>query len=657
MKHLNRSVPTTFSALCLLAALGCDQSAPLEPQLLPEDPFAPAAPVELERTTGLEIGPIEGLTTAWHSLNGRRRFAVPRNATFELRFTAPMDASIRWNGAIETRTGDGVSYAVCPTNVVGSMPVSAEVRTADGLESSFVECAIVVVAQETSAIATTSLALDWDPGAREGTLTNTESMDLFFNEGRVADVSMVGLDHYLTSVGRQLRIRTQTEPAEFGHLTEVRVDGRAVALGIDIGHVLANPGAHRIDVGPPNRSQSIRVDAYAVSITSHRSDEDLILPGQDITFQARTEPPGFESRVRWVASTKYGTAVPSTGRGEEFTTRFDNVFGPGESPWMGVAADNARGNFDLPAVCNLVGEFEDCNGNGVDDPCESDCNINGIADALEIIVGLTDDCNGNFIPDECESDCDGDGTPDSCEPDADQDGIPNDCECVSSPIPIPPGPHTFYSDFNGVESIAFPWAGINPPTVPLLASSNGVQPGGWTAQRSTNDDPSEESCVHAIGDPQLWTQDGRLVLEGQHGNFSSGVVASHPVATAGVTWTLEALFYPGPQETASVGGRGQFGISDGVTGEFVVGVSQGELQLNADTQNTATVGVLLPCNAYRLRVENTVAGATAFLFDDGGTLLGTATALAAPALQSIDFASSNYIAQARSLEWIVVDEP
>lgn len=50
-----------------------------------------------------------------------------------------------------------------------------------------------------------------------------------------------------------------------------------------------------------------------------------------------------------------------------------------------------------------------------------DCNLNGIADSVDISNGTSKDCNNNGIPDECDvnyygsEDCNGDGVPDSCQ--------------------------------------------------------------------------------------------------------------------------------------------------------------------------------------------------------------------------------------------------
>ena len=64
----------------------------------------------------------------------------------------------------------------------------------------------------------------------------------------------------------------------------------------------------------------------------------------------------------------------------------------------------------------------------------TDCDGNGIEDAIELADGTASDCNGNFVIDACEvddgraSDCNNNRVPDECEPDDDRDGVPDDCE-------------------------------------------------------------------------------------------------------------------------------------------------------------------------------------------------------------------------------------
>lgn len=106
--------------------------------------------------------------------------------------------------------------------------------------------------------------------------------------------------------------------------------------------------------------------------------------------------------------------------------------------------DLAAGTFEdcnnnaVPDVCDIAGDTsDDCDANGVPDECEPDCNLNDTADACDIASGTSLDCNGTGIPDECETasgasaDCNENNTPDECEEDCNQTGIPDDCDIAA----------------------------------------------------------------------------------------------------------------------------------------------------------------------------------------------------------------------------------
>ncbi|MAW77717.1 MAG: hypothetical protein CMJ95_10100 [Planctomycetes bacterium] len=98
------------------------------------------------------------------------------------------------------------------------------------------------------------------------------------------------------------------------------------------------------------------------------------------------------------------------------------------------------------AVADRRIDLEDCNLNGVDDPCdifqgtELDCNLDGVLDSCQIDSGEVSDCNQDGIPDQCqlddgsEPDCNSNGVVDSCDiasgasPDCNANAIPDDCE-------------------------------------------------------------------------------------------------------------------------------------------------------------------------------------------------------------------------------------
>ena len=113
---------------------------------------------------------------------------------------------------------------------------------------------------------------------------------------------------------------------------------------------------------------------------------------------------------------------------------------------------NKNGTDDGDDIAN--GTSEDCNSNGIPDECDiadgtsSDCDSNGTPDECQ-----ANDCNGNGIPDNCDiadatsEDCDADGTPDECELDSDGDGIIDDCEVPPNYVNLENGStYEFFED-------------------------------------------------------------------------------------------------------------------------------------------------------------------------------------------------------------------
>jgi predicted outer membrane repeat protein len=98
----------------------------------------------------------------------------------------------------------------------------------------------------------------------------------------------------------------------------------------------------------------------------------------------------------------------------------------------------AGGLCDVPGC----GTETDCNENLIPDSCpgvEVDCNANSIPDSCDIAVGTSVDCNNNRVPDECDVgtlDCNSNGIPDDCDitsgasPDCTNNGIPDECEAL-----------------------------------------------------------------------------------------------------------------------------------------------------------------------------------------------------------------------------------
>ncbi|MFH0980928.1 MAG: hypothetical protein V2A79_05255, partial [Planctomycetota bacterium] len=105
---------------------------------------------------------------------------------------------------------------------------------------------------------------------------------------------------------------------------------------------------------------------------------------------------------------------------------------------MGDACEPDCNTNSIPDDCDIdQGTSQDCTGNGIPDECEPDCNSNGVADSCDIDQGTSQDCTGNGTPDECETDCNGNGLADSCDvdlggsQDCNANGIPDECDVAS----------------------------------------------------------------------------------------------------------------------------------------------------------------------------------------------------------------------------------
>jgi hypothetical protein len=95
----------------------------------------------------------------------------------------------------------------------------------------------------------------------------------------------------------------------------------------------------------------------------------------------------------------------------------------------------------------ILDECQDCNGNTTLDPIEVadltalDCNGNGVPDECDIAADNSNDCNVDAIPDECQSDCQLNFVPDDCDltsgfsNDCDGNDVPDECENLAPNAP------------------------------------------------------------------------------------------------------------------------------------------------------------------------------------------------------------------------------
>lgn len=296
----------------------------------------------------LEIGPVPGLTTIWHQAPVRT--AIPLGATVQLRTRIPMGWSVRWTGAREIERIPGWSTAEVEFRSLGTSTVS--VAYDDGSGERIEEKTIFDVLNTTTdatvgfePISVSALHLSADPVVIDPQDPNASSLNYFFRGSSVAALRQVGEGHYSTSTNRTLVLEAAVQPSGFSPLIEWRLDGvpqRQLGSPVHLEVYTAQP--HVLSVGPPEEEIQAQLDTYMVRITSHQRADD-IAEGVPVTFRAITDPPGYESDITWLASTKYGSADPWLGTGPELTVRFDGTVSAAGS-WLGVRADNATLSLD-----------------------------------------------------------------------------------------------------------------------------------------------------------------------------------------------------------------------------------------------------------------------------------------------------------------------
>jgi hypothetical protein len=310
--------------------------------------LGPAAPYVLS------IGPIDGITEAWHVAPDAT--AVPLGALLTFRVHAPASAAVSWQGAVEVERNGDASIAVCRLERVGRMDVG--VRVVDGGKERSDACALDVVAVDPAdvRIAATFVetgAIDVGAGLEAGDL-NPRTVDLFFGPS-IATLRDLGGDLYLTSVGRPVPVTVTVDPPGFGPLVEWRIDGAPRGIGASSAYALRDPGLHEISFGPPAAARAIKVETYRTTITHFVPATEGLRADVPYVFFAQTEPPGYEREITWLAATKFGSALPVLGGGAMFVCEFRDVYGPhpdgGLWAWFGVKADNAAMGQDDKNPC------------------------------------------------------------------------------------------------------------------------------------------------------------------------------------------------------------------------------------------------------------------------------------------------------------------
>lgn len=354
----------------------------------------------------LQIGPVLGLTTAWHS--APTHTAVPLGTTIRFRVQGKGARSVEWTGARKV-VWRGTATAECHLDTPGPHTVTMTYTDSGGerrQESSHLN--VLDTSAFSITVSTPRLWAD-SVSLNEGT-PNETTMRYFFGDS-IAAVRQIGEGRYLTSTDRWFHLEAHVEPSAFAPLLEWRLDGKAQEhLGTAVQMQVFPPRIHTIEVGPANSSPAISLVTYMTHITSHETRTSDIPEHSPVTLTARTDPPGYEDEITWLASTKYGSCDPLMGRGREFTVSFGDTFGE-EGRWLGVRADNAVVSLDEKC---FEGDLDE------DGICDDEDNCVAVANRLQEdldLDGVGDPCDN--CPTEQnldQADGNGDGGGDACEP-------------------------------------------------------------------------------------------------------------------------------------------------------------------------------------------------------------------------------------------------
>lgn len=339
-----------------------------------------APPDDTSGPTGdmsLYLEPIAGLTTRTHL--APTHTAAPVGSVLRFRQALPDGTTVEWiGGVIEIAQNETGSIVECPLAEPGIVSITARVKDAEGRVVRENRCALDVLNIQVSQIQVRGIEAVVGRVKLNSESTNEETMGYYFGNSiaplvpirsgnRALHVSEPGEENassaaknavpqYSTSVDRPLRFNVTVDPPGIAPLMEWRVDGQVMDF-LGGSHVdnFFSAGRHEISVGPPRRAGRMIIQTYRTEIVSHLRDVDIVPENRSVIFEAVTDPPGFESQIRWLSSTKYGTAEPILGRGRTFTVTFKDTFGDdpnnGLWQWLGVKANNVLFGQDQKPAC------------------------------------------------------------------------------------------------------------------------------------------------------------------------------------------------------------------------------------------------------------------------------------------------------------------
>ncbi len=352
--------------------------------------------------TSLHFGPVPGFTTALNEAPSDLLIPLGNQIPFKIVRRWEEGESVQWEGqSLIWADGENALYEF---NQVGEFGIACTILP--GGER--IECAISVRAFEPEDLAYTYDAGEVLTNVHEDA-TNVETVARYFHPDSIATVQWVSQDQLVTSVEKAILfsaraipprgagnirrpgIRVDGPPSRESSLIEWRVDGQAVGVA-DASFSSLLPGVHAVEVGPPGLASSFTLMTYEIEITS---DWPYDSPPENaqVTYNATTNPPGFEHLVNWLAATKHGTAEPTTGYGRDFTTTYSNTLGAhqqhGRWRWVGVRGDdNSVGIDEIRKQEKTCPCCDEKGGNVIgNDPTAPVCGTDYVADPVYLFSG------------------------------------------------------------------------------------------------------------------------------------------------------------------------------------------------------------------------------------------------------------------------------
>ncbi len=289
------------------------------------------------RLSPMEVGPIPGWTSQWHEAPAST--FVPSGALLTFKQSHPQCAKVKWTGAVVSASLATESYAIWQMSTPGTYVVEVEIIQHQGTTEMH-RCELVVPPEEVRSVRLGSIEIAGNAIDLDESASNQQTMRAFFGPS-IAELVNLGEGRYGASLRQPVQLSIAVDPPGFGPLVEWQFANGKTGLGAQVRHVLNELGTQEIHATSAGASASIAIEVYQTRLIAPERGWTPLIVGAPLTFRAETDPPGYENYVRWLSSTKRGTAFPITARGETFAVIFSDVYGSTglQQPWFGVKAN------------------------------------------------------------------------------------------------------------------------------------------------------------------------------------------------------------------------------------------------------------------------------------------------------------------------------